>query len=334
MRYISFVLFVFAVAFSSCSNSNKVPDVTNIDVNIKLIPFYKDLGEIPPDSIKQYLPKLKKKYGNYLEAISVKVLRIGSPNDTNFSLHLKEFLEYDANRDLFRKIDSLYPDINIFIPDIKKAFKYCKYYFPEKDCPDIYFHISGFNQSIVVDSAWISVSLEKYLGADCMFYQWLEIYNYVRRSMIHEKVVPDIMKAIALTDYPFQPEKFNLLNNLVYQGKVLYFVHQTCPELPDTLLFDFTEKQLEWTTNFESDIWGYMIENKHLFSTDRMVIQKYIGDGPFNSYLGQESPGKIGTYVGYKIIEKYMAKNPTITLGDLMNEQNAQKVLSGSRYSP
>ncbi len=334
MRYISLVLLFLTTVFLSCSNSGNAPDVSNIEVDFKLIPFYKDLSEIPPDSIKHHLPGLKKKYGNYLEAICVKVLRIGSPNDTAFTQYLKEFLEYDANRDVFRKIDSLYPDINRFKPDIENAFKYYKHYFPEENCPDVYFHISGFNQSIVVDSAWVSVSLEKYLGADCMFYQWLEIYNYVRRSMIPEKVVPDIMKATALTNYPFQPEKFNLLNNLVYQGKVLYFIHQTCPELADTLLFDFTEKQLEWTENFEADIWGYMIEQKHLFSTDRMVIQKYIGDGPFNSYLGQDSPGKIGAYVGYKIIEKYMNKNPNITLRDLMIEQNGQKVLSGSGYSP
>jgi len=153
MRFISSVLFAFTIVFSSCSNSGNTPDVSDIDVDFKLIPFYKDLSEISTDSIKQHLPELKKKYGDYLEAISVKILRIGSPNDTAFTKHLKEFLEYDANRDLFRKIDSLYPDINIFKPDIEKAFKYYKYYFPEKDCPDVYLHISGFNQSIVVDSA-------------------------------------------------------------------------------------------------------------------------------------------------------------------------------------
>ena len=334
MKYISFVLIITAAIFSSCSDSRKTPDVDNIDVNFKLIPFYKDLSEISPDSIEQELPALKSKYGNYLKAVSVKVLRIGSPDDKDYANNLKEFLKYDANRDVFRKIDSLYPDINTFKPDIEQAFKYYKYYFPEKDCPDVYFHISGFNQSIVVDSAWLSVSIEKYLGANCIFYKWLEVYNYLRRSMIPQKVVPDIMKAIALTSFPFQPDKYNLLNNMIYHGKILYFVRQTCPNLPDTLLFDFTEKQLEWTENFEADIWGYMIEQKHLFSTDHMVIQKYIGDGPFNSYLGEKSPGKIGTYMGYKIIERYMIKNPEMTLQKLMTEQNGQKILSGSGYSP
>ena len=247
MRYISSVLIIITLVFSSCSDSRKAPDVENIDVKFELIPFYKDLSEISPDSIKQALPALKSKYGNYLKAISVKVLRIGSPDDEDYPNNLKQFLEYDANRDVFRKIDSLYPDINTFRPGIEQAFKYYKYYFPENNCPDVYFHISGFNQSVVVDSAWLSVSIEKYLGANCIFYKWLEVYNYLRRSMISQKVVPDIMKAIALTSFPFQPDKHNLLNNMIYQGKILYFVQQTCPDLPDTLLFDFTEKQLEWT---------------------------------------------------------------------------------------
>lgn len=334
MRNILILLISTLIFFSSCTKSPKAPDVSNIEVNFKLIPFYKDLEAIPPDSVDQYLPNLKKKYGKYLDAISMRVLRIGSPEEKSYPEHLKAFLEYDANRDVFKKIDSLFPDISVFKPEIEQAFKYCKYYFPEKNCPDVYFHISGFNQSIVVDSAWVSVSIEKYMGADCIFYEWLEMYNYLRRQMIPEKIVPDIMKAIALTDFPFMPEKFNLLNNMVYQGKVLYFVKQTCPDIPDTLLFDFTEKQLEWTKKFRADVWGYIIEQKHLFSTDRMVIQKYTGDGPFNSYLGQDSPGKIGAYFGYRIVEEYMDKNKDVTLEQLMKDNNGQKILSKSGFNP
>jgi len=329
------ILFLsLAIALSSCSEYGKTPDVSNIKVDFRMVPFYKDLAAIPTDSIEQYLPQLKSKYGKYLEAISTKVLRIGSPKDKNYPEHLKAFLEYDANRDVFRKIDSLFPDINIFRPDIEQAFKYYKYYFPERNCPDVYFHISGFNQSVVVDSSWVSVSLEKYLGADCIFYEWLEVYKYLRRQMIPGKIVPDIMKAIALTEFPFLPEKHNLLNNMIYQGKILYFVKQTIPEIQDSLLFDFTSEQLKWTKNVEADVWGYMIEQKHLFSTDRMVIQKYIGDGPFNSYLGQESPGKIGVYFGYKIVDKYMKKHQDVTLKELMKINNGQKILSQSGFNP
>jgi hypothetical protein len=334
MKNIIFVLIFAVAALSSCTESRKAPDVSNIDVSFKMIPFYKDLAVIPPDSVEQYLPGLKEKYGKYLDAISMRVLRIGSPEEKSYPEHLKAFLEYDANRDVFRKIDSLFPDINILKPEIEQAFKYCKYYFPDNKCPDVYFHISGFNQSVVVDSAWISVSIEKYLGADCIFYKWLDVYKYMRRQMIPEKIVPDIMKAYALTEFPFNPKKHNLLNSMIYQGKVLYFVKQTCPDIPDTLLFDFTEKQLKWTEQFEADVWGYMIEQKHLFSTDRMVIQKYIGDGPFNSYLGQDSPGKIGSYFGYVIVDKYMTKNKEVTLEELMRNNNGQRILSQSGFNP
>ncbi|NPA35946.1 MAG: gliding motility protein GldB [Chlorobi bacterium] len=334
MKHISVILIAGLIILSSCTDSRKVPDVSNINVSFIIIPFYKDLAAIPPDSVEKYLPALKEKYGSYLEAISVKVLRIGSVEDEKYPENLKAFLEYDANKDVFRKLDSLYPDINTLKPEIEQAFKYYKYYFPDKLTPDVYFHISGFNQSVVVDSAWLSVSLEKYLGENCIFYKWLEIYQYLRRQMIPQKIVPDMMKAIALTEFSYRPEKYNLLNSMVYQGKVLYFIKSTCPELPDTLLFDFTEKQLKWTKEFESDIWGYMIEQKHLFSTDRLVIQKYTGDGPFNSYLGKDSPGKIGGYFGYKIVDKFMNKNKNITLKELMEIQNGQKILSQSGYAP
>lgn len=334
MKHILAITVISLLIFSSCTNSRKKPDVSNITVDFRIIPFYKDLAAIPPDSVEKYIPELKEKYGTYLDAISIKVLHIGSPDSKDYPKHLKEFLDYDANKDVFRKLDSLYPDINSLKPEIEQAFKYYKYYFPDNLIPDVYFHISGFNQSVVVDSAWLSVSLEKYLGRNCIFYKWLEIYQYMRRQMIPQKIVPDIMKAVAMTEWPYEPEKNNLLNSMIYQGRTLYFISRTCPELPDTLLFDFTERQLKWAQEYESDVWGYMIEQKHLFSTDRLIIQKYIGDGPFNSYLGKDSPGKLGCFLGYRIVDEFMNKNSDVTLKDLMKMKNGQVILSRSGYAP
>jgi hypothetical protein len=332
-KHLSYLIVSLSILYG-CQTGKKGPDVRHIEAPFSLHHFYKDLQNIPIDSVDKYVPILKNRYGTYLDAISQGVLKIGSTKEKQYPAHLKAFLAYDANRDVFAKIDSVYPNTKRIKQELELAFKHYKHYFPNQSIPDVYLHISGFNQSVVVDSGWISVSLEKYLGADCQFYTWLNYYQYLKRRMVPEKVVPDIMKALAMTNHNPNLTKNNLLNNIVQEGKVLFYVNQMCPQLEDSLLLDMSQEQLKWCKNYESDIWGFMVENQHLFSTDRMVIQKYIGDSPFTSYFGKDSPGKVGSYIGYQIIKSYMQNNPDVSLQALMLPTDGQQILSASRYSP
>ena len=67
-----------------------------------------------------------------------------------------------------------------------------------------------------------------------------------------------------------------------------------------------------------------------------MKIQKYLTDAPFTPGLGDhnESAPKLGIWIGWQIVKKYMDKNPDVTLQQLMKETDAQKILHASRYKP
>ena len=71
-----------------------------------------------------------------------------------------------------------------------------------------------------------------------------------------------------------------------------------------------------------------------LFSTDVMLIKKYMNDAPFTATISQESPGRLGAWIGLRIVDSYMRKNTNVTLRDLMNENNYQKMLEQSDYRP
>ena len=47
-----------------------------------------------------------------------------------------------------------------------------------------------------------------------------------------------------------------------------------------------------------------------------------------------ESPGNTGSWLGWKIVQKFMQENPTYTLKSLMQETDAQKILTLSKYKP
>jgi hypothetical protein len=47
-----------------------------------------------------------------------------------------------------------------------------------------------------------------------------------------------------------------------------------------------------------------------------------------------ESPGNTGSWLGWQIIRTYMKKHPEVTLKDLIQLKDAQKILDDSGYRP
>ncbi len=333
MSRIVLVLGLAALLFS-CGRDIKYPNVSNVDVEIKVIPFYSDLFAISQGQETEGVLHLKEKYGDYLQLYSSQVIKVGSVDDEQYVSNLMKFVQYEPNQEVLAACDSMVAGYPRLSDDLSQAFKYFKYHFPEIPVPQVYLHLSGFNQSMFIDSSFISISVEKYLGADCRFYQWLEVPVYLRSAMTPEKMVPDVMKAMLYAWLPDGSESENLLGKMIYQGKVLYGVKSMMPELPDSLLFDFSARQLKWCRNYEADMWSYVVEKKYLYGTNRLDIQKFIGESPFTSHYGTDSPGRAILYNAFQIVKAYMQQDESLTLQDLFNNHNAQDILIKARYRP
>jgi hypothetical protein len=333
MKQVLLILIVFTLGLTAC-NSKKGPNVSHIDLTVEPQLFFIDLFEMNEDDMDTEINKLHQKYGSYLNAYSQQIIKIGNPSNPEYKELITSFLNYEDNRDVFKACKEQYSDTKKLTEDLTDAFKHYKYYFPKADIPNLYFHTSYFNQSIAMDSGWVSVSVEKYLGADCEFYEWLSIPQYLRRKMSPEKLVPDVMKAMAIGNFSFETKNEDVLSKMISQGKVQYFIKQMIPEIEDTLLFDYPESQMNWCYTHEGDIWASMVEQKHLYDTNRMVMQKYVGDSPFTYYFGQESPGKAAVFLGFRIVEAYMKNNPDLTLNDLLKNKDGHQILREARYRP
>ena len=324
------ILFVVVI---SCTNKRYSPDVSNQSSDVKIIPFYKELHKTSADNIPQKLVELRSKYGLFYRDFMLNVIGL-HPNDSNAELYVTKFLEFEANKLVYDACEKEFGDGLALKADFDKANKYYKHYFPDASLDSVFLQMSGFSTFMMVDTGFVAVSLERYLGSECNFYNLLGDPIYLRRKMIREKMVPDAFKAIAMVDYPNRDSLDNLLSNMIYQGKVLHFVARMVPEIADTMLFDFSKEQLRWVQKNEQTAWSVIVEKKHLYTTDALVIQKYIGDGPFTSFFGQESPSRVAVYLGYRIVYDYMKKYPNVTLSDLMKENNSQLLLRKSGYNP
>jgi hypothetical protein len=83
----------------------------------------------------------------------------------------------------------------------------------------------------------------------------------------------------------------------------------------------------------EENIWSYLVQNDLLYVTDPSIVKDYMNDAPKTQAFGDESPGFIGQFVGWRIVKKWMGKNDKVSLKQLM-ETNPKAVFEQAKYKP
>ena len=201
---------------------------------------------------------------------------------------------------------------------------------------------SGFQGAqITLGDGYIGVGLDLFLGANAKFYTAqaiTEVYpHYISRRFTPDYIVPKIVEVMAREDmFPDSDSSKTLLSNMIYNGKILYFLDMILPDVADTTKIGYTGAQLKWCQQFQSKIWAYFLDENLLYESDFLKIQKFFTPGPFTSGLGEknESAPKLGVWTGWQIVKEYMDKHPDVTLQQLMTDNDAQKILNGSKYKP
>jgi hypothetical protein len=148
------------------------------------------------------------------------------------------------------------------------------------------------------------------------------------------QLVVDVAKAIA--DKYYRPKRERLfLNNCIIQGKKKYMLDEFLPMVSDERKMGYTKDQLDWAKANELPIWTYFMEKDLLFSSNSSLYKRFIADAPFSKFylnIDNESPGRIGSWIGWQIVRSYM-KNNNVTLQQLL-QTKAEEIFKKSKYKP
>ncbi len=236
---------------------------------------------------------------------------------------------------LTRQTNHYFGDMADLKAQFEKAFKIIKLNYPEFTPPPIYTVVTGFENDVYVSDSLIVIGLDCFLG-DKAHYRMRDVPNYIYRRYRKEYVVPSVMMFLSnkYNEVETDFRKKTLLNEMIYHGKTYYFMERVIPNVPDSLVIGYTGREVE-NCRFNQDIiWGHFVENNLFFDASLDKINRYIGERPFVGEIGDECPGRIGRWLGWQIVRKYMESNPTVTLPNLMKDMNAKVIFEKSNYKP
>jgi len=330
------ILFFGCLIFATSCKRNKLKvDISAIKNNIEIVHFTDELFDLDTTNLTQSLTNFSNKYPDFFDLFTYRIIRIGGIADSGFVDLMHQFLTDTMILNVNKLVGEEFGDFVETEKKLNKAFKYYQYHFPNKMLPKIYIYTSGFNQSVVTAQNIIGISLDKYLGSDCPYYKMLNSTPaYKAKNMHKNKITSDVIYAWAASDYEISENSTTLLDNMIYQGKLMYFVDAMLPDEEDSLKIGFTSDQIKWCRNNEAQMWSQLIERNMLYSNQRMDIIRYINPSPTTSGFPLESPGRTGVWIGWQIVRKYMDKFPETSLADLMTNNDYQQILNDSAYFP
>ena len=227
----------------------------------------------------------------------------------------------------------LFADVRPLKKALGEAFGRIQWLYPEAEIPTLYLFVSGFQTPVYFGEELIGIGADMYLGSDYEYYNRV-VYEYQKQTMRPECIPVDVISAYLFRTLPYTGTKSRLLDQMMYRGKIMYLTAQIFEQLPGYEVMGWTKEQWEWCVRNEQAIWHLVMDKRDLFKTESLVLTGYLNDGPFTSEVSQDSPGRLGIWLGWRIAESYMEHHPEVSLQELMAEGDAQKILEESYYKP
>lgn len=337
MPKIKYKILLYAILFLSYSCNNdleKKVNISDISTGQQFLRFEKDLFANGDSLTINQVTKLHNRYGMFFELFCSRVIRIPANNDSTARLYLAGFASDPDVKEIYRLADSVFADTKDIKTNLETAFRYYKHYFPSKAVPTIVTYISAFNYQVITADSILGIGLDMYLGENRQgMYSSVGFPQYMFRRFNRPYIAVDAMKGWFQSEYEIDSVKNELLSQMLYYGKLLYFLDYMLPELNDTLKTGFTGEQLTWCQKNEVNIWAHLIEQNLLYSSVQQEYFKFIQDGPTTNGLPKESPARLGWFIGHNIIKSFMKENK-VSLEELLRENDAQKILNASKYKP
>jgi hypothetical protein len=269
----------------------------------------------------------------FLDEFGKHVIYIGASDSLGFEERLKQYFSNPVLQDLYKDEQEKMGDISQINKELAYSMELLFTHFPSMKPPRIYMHVSGLSQNVVVTDDILSLSADKYLGTDYPLYQGF-FYDYQRQLMTPERIVPDYLLGFMMANFPFKGNEEILLDKILYEGKLRYLLSCLLPDRKVWEYVAYNKEQYQWCSAHEAKIWMSVLENKHLFTPDYKTTGQYIKPAPYTAFLPVESPGRVGVWLGFRIVCSYMKNNPQTSLSELIAIDDNNEFLKKSKYKP
>ncbi|MEM6377511.1 MAG: hypothetical protein AAF705_04805, partial [Bacteroidota bacterium] len=130
---------------SACQTDQSVdtPDVSDIEVNLELRRFEQDLFQLDTNQMEEGLAQLEQRYPAFAALYFGQLMGAKSAPE-GFENYVKGFVTFPEVRKLYDTTTLVFDNLDRYQEELTDAFRYYKYYFPEKPTPQVTTYLSEY----------------------------------------------------------------------------------------------------------------------------------------------------------------------------------------------
>lgn len=255
-------------------------------------------------------------------------------NDTALVRELTNRINNPALLEFNQQIQRKFSDMSDLRNQLTEAFSTIKKDFPDFHTPKVVTVVSGFmGPDLVVSDSLIVIGLDYFVGPTAKYRpQGPEYPQYILRRYDKDYIAPAIVFAISDKYNATNRADQTMLADMIYYGKGYVFTKTMLPDVADSLIIGYSDKQLTQTFNAQDVVWGHFIDNQLLYQTNPAIKQRYLNERPFTAEIGQAAPGAIGRWLGWRIVGKYLDEHNSVSIAELMRNADARQIFEESGY--
>lgn len=344
MRNLIFIFFL--TASISCKNDRVevIPNVDHIEVDFSIHRFDQavlDMDTFAPinsyKKLSERFPKLSDLYFSQIIG-----LEANSDDPDAMAIEIGRMVKDQRVRYIFDTIQTIYPNLSDVKEDFDLAFKYMSYYLPGRHVPDIYtiaseYTIGNFLFADEEGHDALGLGLDFYLGEQFPYGQAVpnntSFSRYLTRTFNKDHIVKKTLTPL-VQDWLGRLDGSRLIDKMIHDGKERFLLDKIMPFVSDTVIHEYSLDQLTFCVDNEADMWAFFLTEDLLYTQEPYKINKYMSPSPKSAGMPDGAPGRTAGYIGYKIIQQYMLRNPNTSLDELIDNQDAQDILTKSKYRP
>jgi len=333
--FVNIFFLVLPFLWLSCSTSEEykeeLPDLSSINFTLKInrleaainkINTINDAGNFVkqyPDFADKYL--LRQQYG---DAATIEEI---------FKLSQSPYIDT-----LTQEVNAYFSNIEDIRLQLETAFKVVKFHYPDFKMPAVYTIVTGFSNDLFVDSSMVVIGIDYFLGKNTRYtvrnHQGEKLPTYMTNRYQKAYIAPAAMLLFAQVFNRKEETDKTLLSEMIAFGKTYEFAKMTLPNVPDSVLISYSGEEIDKCFANQDILWAHFVQKNLFFDKSQATLNKYIGERPFTSEIGDDCPGRIGRWIGWQIVRNYLKNNKEVSLPKLMEEPRAQYIFEKSKYRP
>ena len=222
--------------------------------------------------------------------------------DPAYFEEIKYFASDTIMQQVYSVVVATYPNLSWLEQELTIAMARANELMPNNQPKNFYTLMTGtfaYYDRVMCTDSFMAINIDQYAVKNMKYFNgYFGMPMYIVNLLDSMYLPIDCMSSYAISKIPQTYAEQSMLDLMILNGKILYFLDEVFPNVADSIKIRYTSEQMEWAEENENNVWGYFIQKNLLYEKDYTKIRPFVNEAP-NTTVFENSAPRMTDFIGY-----------------------------------